>query len=170
MASKTVIVEGSHRYQGHTGLLADYLASKLPAAHVVSLLDYDIGHYTYDHRYRNDDFLSLLRELSEYDTIVAATPIYWYAMSGRMKVFFDRITDSMQIDKPLGRSLAGKGLAAFSCGSEDTLPQGFFEPFRLTAGYLDMQYLGNCHTWMEDGIVNSQSSARLTSLASQLTA
>ena len=36
-------------------------------------------------------------------TIIFVTPVYWYAMSGRMKVFFDRWTDLLKIDKDTGR-------------------------------------------------------------------
>jgi len=164
-----VIIEGSHRADGHTGLIAQELADQLPASKVISLRDYDIGHYTYDHQHIEDDFLPLLRRVARYNCIVMVTPIYWYTMSGRMKVFFDRLTDSMQVDKALGRSLAGKKLAAVSCGSEDIVPSGFFEPFELTAGYLNMKYIGHCHTWMVDSKMNTVSTQRLAALAPQLT-
>ncbi|MCP4458779.1 MAG: NAD(P)H-dependent oxidoreductase [Cytophagales bacterium] len=37
-----------------------------------------------------------------------ATPVYWYSMSGIMKVFLDRIYDVLTIEKELGRKLHGK--------------------------------------------------------------
>lgn len=44
------------------------------------------------------------------DNIVFATPVYWYAMSGRMKIFFDRFTDLLYTHKSIGKNLKGKKL------------------------------------------------------------
>lgn len=49
-----------------------------------------IEHYKYDSSKPQDDFLTIIEEAIKADTIVFATPVYWYAMSGMMKVFFDR--------------------------------------------------------------------------------
>ena len=52
--------------------------------------------------------------ISKYDTIIFATPVYWYSMSGILKVFIDRITDLLTIEKELGRKLRGKKMAVVS--------------------------------------------------------
>lgn len=156
MDSSTVIINGSHRRKGHTSVIVSALALHTKAD-VVDLIDHSLGHYTYDHRHREDDFLPLMKRISTYDHIIWATPVYWYAMSGRLKVFMDRITDCLQIDKPLGRSLAGKSCAALCCSSDHTDYQGFFMPFQLTANYLDMKYVGDLHTWLTtDGHIPQQ--------------
>ncbi len=46
--------------------------------------------------------------VDKYDVLIFATPVYWYSMSGIMKVFFDRITDLLTIKKDIGRKLKGK--------------------------------------------------------------
>lgn len=63
---------------------------------------------------RNDDYLNLMKQiLDKYETLILATPVYWYSMSGIMKVFFDRLTDLLTIEKELGRKLRGKKIAEF---------------------------------------------------------
>jgi multimeric flavodoxin WrbA len=69
------------------------------------------------------------------------TPVYWYTMSGIMKVFFDRFSDLLRIEKDLGRKLRGKSMAVISCGADEIRrffatysgDKCFFEPFRSMA-------------------------------------
>ncbi len=83
---------------------------------LVDLNDYDFSYFDYEHKNRGDDFLPLMSRLIEaYDVFVFATPVYWYAMSGIVKVFFDRITNLLTIEKDLGRRLRGKKMAGISC-------------------------------------------------------
>ena len=74
-------------------------------------------------------------------------------MSGRTKVFLDRISDLLKIDKETGRELRGKSLGLVSCGSESRLNKGFAIPFQLSAAYLGMDYLGDLHTWIENDTI-----------------
>ncbi len=145
---KTIIIQGSSRSFGNTSKIIDLLREQLPA-HVLDLKVKNISSYDYEHKNQNDDFLPLMREVVKYDLVILVTPVYWYSMSGLMKNFLDRITDCLKIEKETGRKLRGKFLAAISCGSDGTVTQGFFEPFRLSAAYLGMQYLGEIHTWIE---------------------
>lgn len=77
-----------------------------------------------------------------HNLIVFATPVYWYSMSGHMKVFFDRLTDLVTIQKKAGRQLKGKKMFVVAVGSDQALPIGFETPFQQTAAYLHMHYLG----------------------------
>ena len=67
-------------------------------------------------------------------------------MSGIMKVFFDRFTDLLTIEKELGRKLRGKKMAVMSCSIGENLGQIFWLLFSETAKYLGMEYIGNSHT------------------------
>jgi multimeric flavodoxin WrbA len=58
----------------------------------------------------------------EHDAIVFATPVYWYAMSGLMKVLFDRFTDLVTVRKDLGRRLRGRRVFLIACGTDPDLP------------------------------------------------
>jgi multimeric flavodoxin WrbA len=79
--------------------------------------------------------------MGDAETIIFATPVYWYAMSGLMKVFFDRFTELLSTHKPLGKALKGKKIYLISTGSESELPPGFETPFKLTSEYFEMNYI-----------------------------
>lgn len=114
---------------------------------MIDLNDYNFGYYDYEYQNRNDDYIKLMQKIIEkYDTLVFATPVCWYSMSGIMKVFFDRLTDLLEIEKDLGRKLRGKNMAAIGCSIGNNLGDVFWLPFSETANYLGMEYLGNLHT------------------------
>ncbi|WP_346882238.1 NAD(P)H-dependent oxidoreductase [uncultured Algibacter sp.] len=142
---KTVIILGSSRKEGDTSKIVNKLIDK-SNWDLIDLNDYKISYYDYEHQNKNDDYLPLMRQLIEkYDKFIFATPVYWYSMSGIMKVFFDRITDLLEIEKDLGRKLRGKNMAVISCSLGGHLGENFWLPFSQTASYLGMKYLGNIH-------------------------
>lgn len=144
---KTVIIVGSSRKNGNTTRIIDAVARQTKVE-VINLSDYNFSYYDYENKNINDDFLPLMKEIIEkYDTLIFATPIYWYSMSGIMKVFFDRFSDLIRIEKDWGRKLRGKKMAVISNShdSENELDYNFYIPFVKSAEYLGMQYLGNKH-------------------------
>lgn len=147
MKMKSIIVQGSARSEGNTNTIAQLVQSGLEAD-VIDLNTKQIHGFSYTFDHQGDDFLPVMREIVKYDTIIFMTPVYWYAMSGLMKNFFDRITDCLKVEKELGRQLKGKNMAAVACGSDSTEAAGFFVPFRNSAAYLGMHYCGDVHTWM----------------------
>ena len=143
---KKVVIAGSSRNDGDTSNLTNELIEK-SEWDLIDLNDYDFSYYDYQHENRDDDYLTLMREIIEkYDVLIFTTPVYWYAMSGIMKVFFDRITDLLTIEKELGRKLRGKKMAVISCSIGNHLGESFWLPFSETAKYLGMEYVGNVHT------------------------
>lgn len=166
---KTLIIQGSSRSTGNTSKIIGLLKDRLHAD-LIDLRLKNISAYDYEHHNQDDDFLPLMREVVKYDLLILVTPVYWYSMSGLMKNFLDRITDCLKIEKETGRKLRGKSLAAIACGSEETVTPGFFDPFRLSAAYLGMQYLGELHTWIEDVEPTLQVKDSVTSFAEYLKA
>lgn len=141
-----LIILGSSRKDGDTKRIVDELVS-VAKWDFIDLNDYNFSYYDYEHKNLDDDYLPLMRKIiGNYDVLIFATPVYWYAMSGIMKVFFDRITDLLDNEKDLGRKLRGKSMAALSCSVGDNLGENFWLPFSETAKYLGMSYLGNIHT------------------------
>lgn len=142
-----LIILGSSRSDGDTKTVVNELV-RISGWECIDLNSYRIDYYNYTNRYPlDDDFIKLMKEvLPRYDVLIFATPVYWYSMSGRMKVFFDRLTDLLEIEKDLGRTLRKKGMAALSCSVGNHLGENFWEPFTETAKYLGMKYLGNIHT------------------------
>ncbi|MFY0592918.1 flavodoxin family protein [Roseivirga sp.] len=143
----SVIIVGSSRNDGETSALVKQLQN-LAGWDIVDLNDYEFSYYDYLHENKGDDFLPLIKNLiDKYDTLIFATPVYWYAMSGIMKVFFDRISDLLTIEKPLGRKLRGKRMAAISTSNGNNLGDSFWLPFRASADYLGMTYIKDLHTF-----------------------
>jgi putative NADPH-quinone reductase len=132
---------GSARGDGHTrALLEAVLAGR--AATRIDLRDLNIQPYEYGQSMERDDFAQVAEAMTAHGVIILATPVYWYAMSGRLKTLFDRFTDFVTVRKDLGRQLKGRNVFLLACGSEPQLPDGFEVPFRATAVYLGMDYSG----------------------------
>ena len=133
MENKKVIILGSARKNGNTTKIVDEIA-KESGIDVIDLSDYNISHYDYESKNREDDFLPLIRRiLEEYDTLIFATPIYWYNMSGIMKMFFDRFSDLIRIEKETGRKLRGKKIGVISNSHDNEIEESFYIPFKKTA-------------------------------------
>ena len=147
---KGVIIQASSRSKGNTFKMVSFL-QELTGFEVIDLNQKKINHFDYDFKNQNDGFNALFKTIVQnYETIVFATPIYWYTMSGLLKVFIDRISDFLHIEKDFGRLLRGKQMAVLSCSNEDKLFEGFTMPFTETANYLGMQFIGHIHTWIEN--------------------
>ena len=104
---KGIILQGSSRSYGNTNKVVRFVLERLPFE-LIDLKTKYIHQYDYEHKHESDDFLPLMRTIVEYDIILFATPVYWYAMSGTMKIFFDRFSDLLHYRKDLGRQLRGK--------------------------------------------------------------
>ena len=160
MKNKTVIILGSSRKNGNTTKIVDEI-SKEQNIDVVNLSDYNISYYDYESKNINDDFLPLIRGiLEQYNTLIFATPIYWYNMSGIMKVFFDRISNLIRIEKETGRKFRGKKIGVISNSHDDKTEDSFYIPFIKSADYLGMEYLG--HTHFNANVLNQTTKIELT--------
>ena len=144
MINRSLVILSSSRKDSNTKILVQKLFSKSEDLEILDLLDFKINHYHYQGKYpKSDEFLKIIEKLLHYENIIFATPVYWYAMSGLLKVFFDRLTDIVTIQKSLGRQMKGKNIFLVSVGTDPELPPGFESPFQLTADYLDMNYQGS---------------------------
>jgi multimeric flavodoxin WrbA len=145
MENRKVIIVGSSRSNGNTTKIVDEIATQYNID-VINLNDYKFSYYDYESKNREDDFLPLIKLIIEkYDTLIFATPVYWYSMSGIMKVFFDRFSDLIRIEKETGRELRGKNFAVISNSHESEIDFDFYIPFRKSAEYLGMKYIGEKH-------------------------
>ncbi len=143
--NQIVIINGSARKNGNTSKVLDHLAQPFQFDRI-DLIDYVIKHFDYDFNNKDDDFLSLIKRIiSSYNTIIMATPIYWYTMSGHMKVFFDRLSDLLKIEKEMGRLLRGKSMAVIANSGANDIKKGLYIPFEASAEYLGMSYIGSVH-------------------------
>lgn len=159
---------GSSRSDGHTFKLCDFLTKQYPID-LIDLKNIDFSYYDYNHNNKDDDFIPTFRKVLNYETILFASPVYWYSMSGIMKVFLDRFTDILTIKKDLGRRLRGKSMAVLSCSGNDEPSPAFYPPFKLSAQYLGLQYKGSVHAYLEQEQITKKIKNRLHQFYESLT-
>ncbi|MCB2114428.1 MAG: flavodoxin family protein [Parvularculaceae bacterium] len=140
--ARAVFYFASSRSDGDTQRLARAVCDRIGAAAFVDLGGYRIGPYDYAHANADDDFLALAFRMTRAGAIVFASPVYWYAMSAQMKLFFDRLTDLTETRKAWGKSLAGKSMFVIASGQSRAPDPSFEPPFSQTAAYFGMNYAG----------------------------
>jgi multimeric flavodoxin WrbA len=145
MENKKVIIVGSSRSNGNTTKIVAGIAEQFDFD-IVNLGEHNISYYDYESKNKDDDFIPLIKNIIEkYDTLIFATPVYWYSMSGIMKVFFDRFSDLIRIEKETGRKLKGKKMVVISNSHSTEIEATFYLPFQKSAAYLEMDYIGDKH-------------------------
>lgn len=135
------VILGTSKTDGNPRKLADSFVEQ-SGAKLFDLSNFNVSFYDYSHENKNDDFLPIIHELLSFDHLVFASPVYWYSMSAQLKVFFDRLSDLLTIEKELGRRLKGKSISVLSTGYNLELPDCFVQPFELTAKYMQLEFKG----------------------------
>ncbi len=148
--SKIIVLMGSPRKGGNTDLLARAFAEGAAARHeveVVRVADYEIhpciGCNTCfareDHScFRKDDMAQIYEKMKSADTLIIASPVYFYGLSAQLKALVDRFHNPIRKDFPLKR------LGLILVGA-DTLP-ALFDPillqYRMTLEYFHLESIG----------------------------
>lgn len=167
--NKTVIIAGSSRLDGATFETVDRLNQTLNTQ-VINLLEKNIGFYDYEYRNQDDDFVAVSNEMIAADTIIFATPVYWYSMSAPMKVLFDRFSDLVRTRKEDGRKLKGKNVFVLINGGGPELPEYFLGAFKDTCNYMDMNFAGYHYVHAgADETLKTQTMNEIDSFANQIT-
>lgn len=155
---------GSSRSDGDSAAVAAELLDST-GFELLDLNNIEFSDYDYQSGNSDDDFLPTIRNtVDQYDHIIWLTPVYWYSMSGIMKRFIDRISDCLRIEKETGRKFRGMSMSLISV-SNDVRHDAFGIPFELTADYLGMNYLGDCHIRVnEHSDINDQMAVLLNKI------
>ena len=157
---KTAIILGTSRQDGNTTKLVNLYQEKVKAD-LFNLNDYVVSPFDYNHLNKDDDFLPLIKELLCYESLIIASPIYWYSMSAQMKVFFDRLSDLLSIEKDLGRKLRGKDFSVLATGVDKIPPDCFEKAFELSAKYLGMIYKNMFYCSCEEQFIKKEHDVKL---------
>ena len=166
--TKTLIIMGSSHSHGNTRKIVDAIIAKSNAT-FIDLNTYKVSYFDYEHGNKADDFVKIATQMVQYEQIIFATPVYWYAMSAQLKTFFDRMTDLLTIEKPLGRQLrSGKKMFSIACSSDSVEYDEFIMPFKNTAEYLGMEYGGHLHSWVVDDAIPSAILGKIDLFCKQL--
>ncbi|AXT51832.1 FMN reductase [Aquimarina sp. BL5] len=161
---KGIIIQGSSRSDGDTNTVVSYLKD-VTGFDVVDLNQREINYFDYEFKNEDDSEVIFKNIVQNYQTIVLATPVYWYTMSGIMKVFLDRISDYLYKEKDFGRMLRGKEMAMISCSNDDDRADEFHLPFSRSAAYLGMDYLGDVHAWIKGKELSVEVKEKIDALA-----
>lgn len=100
-----IIISSSPRINGNSDLLCQEFGKGAKEAHhqveminlVEKKINYCLGCYQcakLGQCFQNDDLNPIAKKLEKADVIVFATPVYFYSMSGQLKVFFDRLVQN----------------------------------------------------------------------------
>lgn len=139
-----LVIFGSSRSDGYTKkAITDTLTGF--NYELIDLSRLNISPYDYEHKNKNDDHLQVIEKMILAKSVVFATPVYWYAMSAQMKVFFDRFSDLVTFRQTYRSKLKGKRCFLLATGSDADLPDGFETPFKRTCDYLGMVYVGGVY-------------------------
>jgi multimeric flavodoxin WrbA len=98
------VIYGGTRPNGNTEILTEYAIQGLEVEKIY-LRNYDIQPIV-DQRHTeegfqevNDDYNSIIERILKHDILIFSTPIYWYSMSGTMKNFIDRWSQTLRDPK-----------------------------------------------------------------------
>jgi multimeric flavodoxin WrbA len=96
-----------------------------------------------------------MTHILKFDSIIFASPVYWYAVSPPMKTFIDRISDLLEVPELLdqGRRLRGKTAYVVCTSIYDEPPRSFIDAFKETFCYLGMNFGGYVHANCDSGYV-----------------
>lgn len=145
MTDRPLVIIASARKDSNTELFVNNVFKDMDIEKL-ELLDYNISPFNYSSTYpTKDEFGNVVECMLRHRIIVFATPVYWYAMSGLLKTFFDRFTDLVTANKKTGRLLKGKSVFLIAVGADKEIPLGFEVPFSLTSDYLDLTYEGSIY-------------------------
>ena len=109
MKRSRLVILGSARGDGKTKQALDLVLHGMEHE-LVDLSQLKIQLFDYQTAQVEDDFIPLMKKLVQFDDVILASPVYWYAASAQLKTFIDRWSDLLYAHQELGRKLAGKNL------------------------------------------------------------
>lgn len=95
------VIYGSTRENGNTEWLTEEAISGIPTEKFY-LREYNIlpikdeRHSKTGFQEISDDYNHLIGKVMKHDVLIFATPVYWYSMSGTMKLFIDRWSQTLR--------------------------------------------------------------------------
>ncbi|MFD1548711.1 flavodoxin family protein [Levilactobacillus fuyuanensis] len=141
-----LFINGSPRRQGNTATLGNRLLTNIPHT-TLNLADYQLN-FAQDQRETKqpqwdltDDYEHLMTTyFAPASDIILGTPVYWYGMTGQLKVFMDRWFDSFSHDFPF----AGKRIYLLVIGADqpEIKATGITQAVRYSCDWLEMAFCG----------------------------
>jgi multimeric flavodoxin WrbA len=147
---KVLVIYGSSREEGNTELLTEKVLEGLDCTRVY-LRHSDIRPIV-DQRHDpegfspvDDDHDAIIQRMLAADLVIFATPLYWYGMSGPMKNFIDRWSQSLRDPRfDFRGGLKGKPAWVIITGGPDARLKGLglIQQFYHIFEFMGMQFAG----------------------------
>lgn len=145
------VIYGGTRQKGNSELLADHVVQGITAEKIY-LRDYnikpieDMRHAPEGFQDRNDDYNSIIDQILPHDILIFSTPIYWYSMSGTMKNFIDRWSQTLRDPKypDFKNKLASKKAYVIAVGGDGPSIKGLpmIEQFKYIFDFMGIEFAG----------------------------
>jgi multimeric flavodoxin WrbA len=125
------VIYGGTRKNGNTEVLTE-LAIEGLGAEKIYLRDHtiepiaDMRHSKEGFHEINDDYNSIIHRILPHDILLFSTPIYWYSMSGSMKNFIDRWSQTLRDSNfpDFKANMSAKKAFAIAVGGDDPYLKG----------------------------------------------
>ncbi|WP_347553052.1 flavodoxin family protein (plasmid) [Pseudalkalibacillus hwajinpoensis] len=145
------VLYGSSRINGNTEVLTEHVVKDLHVKKIF-LKDYQINDII-DQRHEengfdsvDDDYDQLIDAVLESDVLIFATPIYWYGMSGIMKSFIDRWSQTVRDKRyPEFKSkMAKKAAYVIAVGGDEPKTKGLplIQQFSYICHFIGLDFQG----------------------------
>jgi len=143
------VLYASSRRNGNSERLAKALIEGMDVDEIF-LTDYRIEpiidyRHTEPGPYPEDDYRKLLDRVLKQDILIFATPIYWYGMPGRLKLFIDRWSQSLRENrKDFLAKMAGKRAYVLAVGEDDPHVKGqpLIQQFQYIFDFVGINFAG----------------------------
>ncbi|KWW21997.1 NAD(P)H-dependent oxidoreductase [Peribacillus simplex] len=145
------VIYGGTRPDGNTEILTEYLIEGI-ATEKFYLKDYnikpimDMRHSKDGFQDRSDEYNSIIERILPCDILIFATPIYWYSMSGTMKNFIDRWSQTLRDPKypDFKNRMASKKAFVIAVGGDEPTIKGLpmIQQFNHIFDFMGIEFAG----------------------------
>lgn len=145
---KVLVLEGSSRPNGNTEALTNVLMNGIERTTIFLrekniLPIVDKRHDEDGFSIVNDDHDALMKAVFSHDILVFSTPIYWYSMSGIMKNFVDRWSQTARDERfQMKEEMKRKGAYVVICGGDQPRIKGLplIQQFQHTFHFVGISF------------------------------
>ncbi|MBU8880163.1 flavodoxin family protein [Bacillus sp. FJAT-29790] len=145
------VIFGGTRPNGNTDILTEHVTQGI-ASEKIYLRDHkiqpiiDMRHSQDGFQDRNDDYNGVIDRILPHNILIFSTPIYWYSMSGTMKNFIDRWSQTLRDPKypDFKNKMASKKAFVIAVGGDDPSIKGLpmIQQFKHIFDFVGMEFGG----------------------------
>ncbi|ARA98186.1 MULTISPECIES: flavodoxin family protein [Geobacillus] len=145
------VIYGGTRPNGNSEILTEQVIQGI-ATEKIYLRDFniqpiiDMRHSKEGFQERNDDYNSIIDRILPHDILIFSTPIYWYSMSGTMKNFIDRWSQTLRDPKypDFKSKMASKKAFVIAVGGDDPYIKGLplIQQFQYIFDFMGIEFAG----------------------------